>query len=155
MNNKYQLTPNGLEELKKELEKLVNEDKPKIIEQIKDARAQGDLSENADYDAARDEQARVELRINELEKIIQNAVIIKNSNKSNFGKKVVVIFDDSGEEETFEIVGSLETNPLEGRISNESPLGIAILNKDEGDEVILKTETDKEHKIKIVKIFDR
>jgi len=155
MNNKYQLTPNGLEELKKELEKLVNEDKPKIIEQIKDARAQGDLSENADYDAARDEQARVELRINELEKIIQNAVIIKNSNKSNFGKKVVVIFDDSGEEETFEIVGSLETNPLEGRISNESPLGIAILNKDEGDEVILKTETDKEHIIKIVKIFDR
>ncbi|MGI6709910.1 MAG: transcription elongation factor GreA [Bacilli bacterium] len=159
MNKEYQLTPNGLEELKKELEKLVNEDKPKIIEQIKEARAQGDLSENADYDAARDEQARVEMRINELEKIIQNAVIIKKSDKSkfgsNFGKKVVVIFDDSGEEEVFEIVGSLETNPLEGKISNESPLGMAILNKEEGDEVILKTETENEHKIKIIKILDR
>ena len=159
MNKEYQLTPNGLEELKKELEKLVNEDKPKIIEQIKEARAQGDLSENADYDAARDEQARVEMRINELEKIIQNAVIIKKSDKSkfgsNFGKKVVVVFDDSGEEEVFEIVGSLETNPLEGKISNESPLGMAILNKEEGDEVILKTETENEHKIKIIKILDR
>ncbi len=159
MNKEYQLTPNGLEELKKELEKLVNEDKPKIIEQIKEARAQGDLSENADYDAARDEQARVEMRINELEKIIQNAVIIKKSDKnkfgSNFGKKVVVVFDDSGVEEVFEIVGSLETNPLEGKISNESPLGMAILNKEEGDEVILKTETENEHKIKIIKILDR
>ena len=99
------------------------------------------------------------MRINELEKIIQNAVIIKKSDKnkfgSNFGKKVVVVFDDSGVEEVFEIVGSLETNPLEGKISNESPLGMAILNKEEGDEVILKTETENEHKIKIIKILDR
>ncbi|HHZ18020.1 MAG TPA: transcription elongation factor GreA [Acholeplasmataceae bacterium] len=153
MNGKHQLTPEGLEKYKKELEYLIKNERPRIIESLKEARAQGDLSENADYDNARDEQARVENRIKELENIIKNAEIIAmdKSSTSNLGKTVVLEYEDKTTD-TFTIVGSLESDPLAGKISNESPLGSAILNHKLGDRVLVKTDTGNEFYVVIKEI---
>ncbi len=107
---------------------------PANIQALQDARSQGDLSENADYDAARDEQAQVESRIKELEYKIEHCEIIENKKKSNvsLGSKVVIAYDD-GEEEEYMIVGSLEADPFNNRISNESPIGIAVMGKKQGE----------------------
>src|SRR5690554_3489311 len=131
MNGKHQLTQAGFDKHKRELEKLKTIDRPRNIEALKEARAQGDLSENADYDAARDEQARIENRIKELENILKTAIIIDGNTKSNLGKTLYIEFEDprqqsrSGE---YKLVGSLEADPLKRKISNESPLGKALLN---------------------------
>lgn len=151
MNNKHQLTQEGLDNLKEELEDLKNNQRKRVIESLKDARAQGDLSENADYDAARDEQARIEARIKELENIIKNAIVIEAEGKSYFGKTVVLEFEDKSTSE-FTLVGSLESDPLNGKISNESPLGQAIINHKQGDRVLVKTETGNEFYVTIKKI---
>ncbi len=145
MNAKQQLTEEGLKKYKDELDKLINVDRVKNIEDLKDARAQGDLSENADYDAARDEQRRIEERIKELEAIIKNAVIIDESktSSSNLGKSLTIFFEDTEETETYTIVGSLESDPLNGKISNESPLGAAIIKAKVGQRILIKTETDE------------
>ena len=140
MNGKHQLTKAGLEEHKRELEKLKNEDRVRNIEALKDARAQGDLSENADYDAARDEQARIENRIKELENIIKNAVLINGTSTNNLGKKVEVFFEDDEFTDIYTLVGSLEADPESKKVSNESPLGSAILKAKIGDRVLVKTE---------------
>ncbi|MDD3123305.1 MAG: transcription elongation factor GreA [Candidatus Izemoplasmatales bacterium] len=150
MNGKHQLTVEGLEKCKIELDKLKNADRPRVIEALKDARAQGDLSENAEYDAARDEQARIEARIKELENIIKNSDVIESSKRaaSNLGKSVTIEFDD-GFVETYTIVGSLEANPFNGTISNESPLGKEIVNRKVGEKVLIKNENGDEFTVQI------
>ncbi|HKM29147.1 MAG TPA: transcription elongation factor GreA [Bacilli bacterium] len=153
MNGKHQLTIEGLEKCKLELEKLKTVDRPRIVESLKEARAQGDLSENAEYDSARDEQARIEARIKELESIIKNAALIEINKKttSNLGKKITVEYDDGFVAE-YTLVGSLEADPSEGKISNESPLGKEILNRRKGDCVTIKNESGEEFEITIKNI---
>lgn len=142
-NQKHQLTEQGLEKLKKELDHLINVATPKNIEDLKEARAQGDLSENAEYDAARDEQARIKARVEEIESIIKNHELINGDLSTNLGKKITVYFEDTEEEEEYTLVGSLESNPLEGKISNESPLGSSILKAKVGQRILIKTESDE------------
>lgn len=151
MNGKHQLTIEGLEKCKLELEKLKTVDRPRIVESLKEARAQGDLSENAEYDSARDEQARIEARIKELENIIKNHVIIEINEKItkvSLGKIITVEYDDGFVAE-YTLVGSLEADPSEGKISNESPLGKEILNRKKGDCVTIKNESGEEFEITI------
>lgn len=152
MNGKHQLTAEGLEAYKQELERLQTVERARVVEALKEARAQGDLSENAEYDAARDEQARLESRIKELENIIKNAVVIDSDKKTNnMGKKICVKFDD-GFIEIYTLLGSLEADPLNGIISNESPIGKAIINCKIGDKVLVKAETGDEFYVEILNI---
>lgn len=156
MNKKYSLTQEGLKKYQEELQNLKDVERVKNIQDLKDARAQGDLSENADYDAARNRQAEIEGRIKELEYIIKNHVIIDVENKkvdnvSNLGKTVKIRYLDDDDELDVTIVGSLESNPVEGKISNESPLGLAILSANVNDVVEVKTENDS-FKVKILNI---
>jgi len=153
MDKINKLTEEGLQNLKGELDKLKDEDRLRNLEALKDARAQGDLSENADYDSAREEQARIEARIKEIENILKNYEIIKEDKTKNvnIGKTVVIQIDDH-EENTLTIVGSLEANPLEGKISNESPIGKGIIGSRKGNVITIKTETGKEVKVKIIDV---
>ena len=147
------LTSDGFLELEEELNELKNVRRPKVIEAIKDARSQGDLSENADYDAARNEQAEVEGRIKELEFMLANATIIekKNSHIVDVGSTVTSKYVDDDEEEVYHIVGRMEADPFENKISNESPIGKAIINKSEGDTVEISSPTGS-YQIKIVSV---
>ena len=153
MDNVYKLTKQGHLNLIDEIERLKDVDRKENLEALKDARAQGDLSENADYDAARDDQARIEARIKEIEGILKNFEIIKEdtSNKVNIGKTIVIKVGDM-EETTYTIVGSLEANPLEGRISNESPIGKGIIGSKKGQTVNVKTETGLNVSVKIIDV---
>ena len=154
MNNKHQLTKEGFEVIEAKLKKLKDEDRPRVIEALKEARAQGDLSENAEYDAARDEQARIENEIKELEDIIKNAVIVEEtSHSNNVGKQVSVEFLDNNEADTYTIVSSsLESDPLNNKISKESPLGKATCDAEVGDVVNVKTDSGAEFKVKVLNI---
>ena len=133
---KIMVTAEGYLDLENELNELKNVRRPQIIQAIKVARALGDLSENADYDAARDEQAQVESRIKELEYKLEHSEIIENKKKNqvSLGSTVVIKYED-GEEDEYMIVGSLEADPFNNRISNESPIGIAVMGKKQGDVV--------------------
>lgn len=151
----YELTQAGLDQLKDELKELVEVKRKENLEAIKEARAQGDLSENADYDAARNEQARIEARIAEIKEIIKNVKIIKTNDDSsvvNIGKEVVLYFIDKDKEATYQLVGTIEANPKNGKISIDSPLGKAIRNKEEGDTVTVKSETGKSFNVVIKKV---
>jgi transcription elongation factor GreA len=156
MENIYKLTEVGFSQLQQELEELKGVKRKKNLEALKEARAQGDLSENADYDAARDEQARIEGRIKEIENILKHAEIIKENNRSRvvgIGKKVVVkFFDSSLGEQEYTIVGNLEANPLEKKISNESPLGKSLIGMKKGKVLTYKTETGKIVKVEIIDV---
>lgn len=134
-NNEVYVTEQGLEDMKKELEYLKMEKRPAVIEALKEARALGDLSENAEYDAARNEQSDVENRILILEKQIEKAVVIKNVDKSkvNVGNTVEIEYVDDGEKEKYTIVGIKEADPFENKISNESPIAKAILEAKIGE----------------------
>lgn len=149
----FLLTSEGYLDLETELNTLKSEDRPRIIEAIKEARAQGDLSENADYDAARDEQAKIEARIQELEYMLEHAKIIEKASgdKVAVGTTVTVKYVDDDEEEEYSIVGSMEADPFENKISNESPIGKAIIGKKEGDIIDVESPTGS-YKIKIVKL---
>ena len=149
----FLLTSEGFLELETELNKLKSEDRPRIIEAIKEARAQGDLSENADYDAARDEQAKIEARIQELEYMLEHAKIIEkvSGDKVAVGTTVTVQYVDDDEEEEYSIVGSMEADPFENKISNESPIGKAIMDRHVGD-VISVESPNGSYDIKIIKI---
>ncbi len=153
MNNSYKLTKQGLEELKQELEKLKTVERERNLEALKDARSQGDLSENADYDAAREEQARIEKRIKELENIVKHAVLIKedNTRKVNIGKSVVLQINGNTSTD-YTIVGTLEADPLNNKISNESPVGKAVIGHKKGDSVTFKTDANREIQVKIVDV---
>ena len=149
----YYLTEQGLEELKKELEELKMVRRPAVIEALKEARSLGDLSENAEYDAARSEQAEVEGRIAQLEVMIEKAVIIEknDSNTVSFGSTVTIEYLDDNEKETYTIVGSSEVDPLDNKISNESPLAQAIMGKKEKDKATVQCESGS-YDVKILKV---
>lgn len=154
MENTYKLTEVGFQNLKKELETLKEVDRKQNLEALKEARAQGDLSENADYDAARDEQARIEARIKEIENILKHSEIIKETNSKvvMIGKTVVIRFAGNNMDREFTIVGHLEANPLQGKISNESPIGRALIGHKKGNKVQYKAETGTELTVEIIDI---
>ena len=151
-DTQIELTKEGEEKLKKELNVLINVERPKIIEAITAARALGDLKENADYDAARNRQGEVEGRINEIQTILENAKIIKeNKNAGSIvGIGSTVTIKTNKGEETYTIVGKFESDPANKKISNECPLGKALDKHKEGDEVLVKCK--KEYSVKILKI---
>lgn len=138
MKKMYQLTKEGKSELATELEQLKGR-RGDIAEKIAAARDYGDLSENAEYDAAREEQGLVESRIAEIEDILQNAEIIKASRASTVGLGSKVELKNGSKKVVYHIVGPVEANPLEGKISNESPIGQALMGKKEGDKVTVST----------------
>lgn len=135
--NKTLLTEQGYQELKDELDHLINVRRPENIKAIKDARSLGDLSENADYDAARNEQAEIEGRIKQLEKILENVEIIDSEKQDNskvgVGNTVSIKYIDEDDEEEYKIVGSQEADPFACKISNESPIAMALMNHKVGD----------------------
>ncbi|MGM8364662.1 transcription elongation factor GreA [Virgibacillus sp. W0181] len=139
----YYMTLEGKEKLEEELHYLKTERRQEVVERIKVARDFGDLSENSEYDAAKDEQAFVETRIAQVEKMIRNAAIIKNdkdnSNILSLGKSVTFKELPDGEEETYTIVGSAEADPFEGKISNDSPMAKSLLGHEKGTEVLVST----------------
>ena len=147
------LTENGLNELKEELDNLKNVRRPENIQALKDARALGDLSENAEYDAARNEQAVIESRIQELEVMLENAVIITevDTNKVSIGTCVKLEFVGDDEVETYSIVGTKEADPFENKISNESPIAKAIMGKKVGDVATVNCD-DNSYDVKILEI---
>ena len=130
------LTADGYLELEQELNMLKTEKRPEVIKALKEARALGDLSENSDYDAARNEQAQLEARIKELEYKLEHCTIADGKKKDtvNVGSVVTITYDD-GETEEYKIVGSLEADPFDNKISNESPIGAAIIGHKKGEEV--------------------
>ena len=150
------LTLAGVEKLKQEKERLINVERPRVIEELQLARSQGDLSENADYDAAREKQAHIEARIKEIDHMLLHVQIIDESQMdSNVAKPgATVTFLDLSEEgaepETYTIVGTFETDPLNGKISNESPLAKAIL--DHGVNEIVSVGVAEPYEVKILKI---
>lgn len=135
MSDAIYLTKEGLIKLKTELKELVETKRPEIARRIKNARDMGDLSENSEYSAAREEQSFVEGKIAELGDIVKNAVVSKGIDDGVIavGSKVTVHID--GSKETFHIVGTPEANPLEKKISHESPLGAALVGKKVGDKI--------------------
>ena len=146
-------TEEGLDDLKKELEYLKTEKRPEVINALKDARSLGDLSENAEYDAARSEQSEVENKIQELEKILENAKVIKKSStdKVSIGTNVKIKYVEDGDEEDFSIVGIKEADPFNNKISNESPIAKAIMGLKVGDEVSVDSPNGK-YNVKVVEI---
>jgi transcription elongation factor GreA len=139
MKKTYRLTQSGVDELKQEHTGLVAQ-RGGIAERIKEARELGDLSENAEYQSARDEQDRLESRISELEHILQNVQIIKiakSNGKVRLGSEVK-LKSDSGKSEQFQIVGTMEADPMNGKISDESPIGQALMGKAKDDSVEIK-----------------
>ncbi len=133
------LTPEGLSRLKAELDELVNVRRPALAARLNFAIKQGDLSENADYIAAKEEQGFLEGRIREIETMLRHAVIIEQGTTEDgrvrLGSRVTVVEEGYGEPETYYVVGAAEANPGEGKISNESPLGQALLGRKVGDVV--------------------
>ena len=138
------LTYAGLKALEEELENLKVVKRKEVAAKIKEAREQGDLSENAEYDAAKDEQRDIEARIEEIEKILKHAEVVVEDevdfDKINIGCSVLVYDKEFDEEIQFKIVGSTEANSLQGKISNESPVGQALLGKKVGDEIQVETQ---------------
>ena len=154
--DKVLLTKSGVEKLEEERDNLINVERPRVIEELQLARSQGDLSENADYDAARDKQAQIEQRIKEIEYMLQNAEIISEEqmdlNVVTPGTTVTILdlsLDDP-EEEKYTIVGSFETDPVNGKISNESPLAKALIGH--GVNEIVTVGVAEAYDVKIVDI---
>ena len=146
MDKKNILTYEGLKKLEDELEDLKVVKRKEVSQKIKEAREQGDLSENAEYDAAKDEQRDIEARIEELEKILKNAEVFVEEEADL--DKVSIVDCEFDEELTYKIVGSTEANSLKGKISNESPVGKALLGKKVGDTVTVTTPAGEfEYKI--------
>ena len=139
--NTVYLTQEGLDTLKKELDELINVKRPDNIQALKEARALGDLSENAEYDAARSEQAQIEGRIAQLEKMLENVSIITDvgTDKVSIGNTVSIKYVDDDEEDEYKIVGSQEADPFESKISNESPIAKALFDHKVGDIVTVES----------------
>jgi transcription elongation factor GreA len=141
MSEQVYLTAEGAEELRRELDQLVNVRRPELAVKLKDAVADGDLKENANYHDAKEQQAFVEGRIQYLEHVLRSAVIISNNGSSDdvrIGSEVTIVEEGNDDEETYMIVGAAEANPREGKISNESPIGSALLGRRMGDKVRVK-----------------
>ena len=144
MNKKNLLTYQGLQKLEDELQNLKVVKRKEVAQKIKEAREQGDLSENAEYDAAKDEQRDIEARIEEIEKILKNAEVVVEDevdlDKISVGCQVKILDCEYNEELEYKIVGSTEANSLKGKISNESPVGKALLGAKVGDTVNVETQ---------------
>jgi len=139
----FKLTQEGITELEAERDRLIKA-RSEVADAIKTAREFGDLSENAEYQSARAQQEKNESRISELEHILANAELItkpKGDSKVQIGS-TVLLKNEAGKEKKFQIVGTVEANPLEGKISDESPIGQALLGKKEGDQVEIKTPAE-------------
>ncbi|MBQ9141955.1 MAG: transcription elongation factor GreA [Lachnospiraceae bacterium] len=138
------LTYEGLKKYESELEHLKVVKRQEVAQKIKEAREQGDLSENAEYDAAKDEQRDIEARIEELEKILKNAEVVDEDevdlDKINIGCLIKILDVEFNEELEYKIVGSTEANSLKGKISNESPVGKALMGRKVGDTVEVETQ---------------
>ena len=151
--DKIELTKEGEEKLQKELRHLIDIDRPALIEELSAARALGDLSENADYSAAKKKQGEMDRRIKEIENILINAVIIddkkSNSKLISLGNTVTVKDLTDNSELTFKIVGTVESNPAMGFISNVSPLGKAVIGKKVGDVCLVRAVN--EYNVEILK----
>lgn len=162
-SKKYILTKEGAEDLKKELNNLINVKRPEIINQISEARAQGDLSENADYDAAKAQQGIIESRIKEINEILEHAEIIKEKPKNSsqntqdevkVGKKVTIRVIETQEEKEYTIVGSIEADPFNNKISNDSPIAKALNGRTVGEIVEIRS-IENPYEIEILNIQDR
>lgn len=147
------LTSEGFLKLEEEVNNLKKTERPRIIKAIKDARAQGDLSENAEYSAARDEQGKLESRIKEIEYTLEHAVIIENNStgKVSIGSVVTVKYEEDDEEEEYSIVGTNEADPFLNKISNESPIAVAIMGKKQGDTALVESPNGN-FNVQIVKV---
>ena len=147
------LTAKGFTDIESELDELKRVKRPEIIKAIKEARAIGDLSENADYHAAREEQAIIEGRIQELEYMVEHPSIISEeaSDTVKIGSSVVIRYDDEDDLEEYKIVGSTEADPFENKISNESPIAKALLGKKKGSKVTVESPNG-EYEIELVEI---
>ncbi len=150
------LTPEGLEKLKAELEELTTTKRREVAERIKDAREYGDISENSEYDDAKNEQAMLESRIATIEEKLRSATVVDASELSGdivqVGAQVKVKDGESGKSETYTIVGSAEANPAEKKLSNESPVGRALIGRKRGETVSVQVPRGPARKLKITKI---
>ncbi|WLP85624.1 transcription elongation factor GreA [Mycoplasma seminis] len=148
---KIYLSQETLDKYKKEYEHLINVERPAVQAALKEARAQGDLSENAEYDAARDRQGVIEGRISELEQIIDNAVLIENNENNQqivtIGSTVTFTVEATGETKTVKIMGVHDADPFEGKISNKSPLAVAMLGQRVGS--VVEVDTAVKYNIRI------
>jgi transcription elongation factor GreA len=148
------LTKEGIEKLKNELSQLISVDRKDIIRKIKETREYGDLSENAEYDAAREQQSMIEGRIEEIEAILKKATVIKedpsNHDKAVIGARVEV--EVEGDKETYQLVSTAESDPKSGHLSVESPLGKALLGSKVGENVVVETPDGDKISYKIKKI---
>ena len=152
-SNTVYLTEEGLKELKEELDNLINVRRPENIESIKEARSLGDLSENAEYAAAREEQAQIENRIKTIEKMLENVSVITDIPKDvvGIGSTVGIEYMDDDDDDEYKIVGTQEADPFESKISNESPIAKALLNHKVGDIVTVESPNGN-YEIKITEI---
>lgn len=140
-NQKVYLTPEGEKQLREELDELVNVKRPALAERLRKAIEQGDLSENANYKAAKEEQSFLEGRIREIETMLRNAVIIEENGDSDevtIGSRVTVAEKGTQDPEMFRIVGTAEADPVNGKVSHESPMGKALLGHQVGDVVTVE-----------------
>ncbi len=136
------LTAEGVEDLRRELDQLVKVKRPALAERLRKAIQQGDLSENADYQVAKEEQGFLEGRVQQIEVMLREAVIIQENGLSDevvLGSRVTVVEEGEGEAETFLVVGAAEADPIDGKVSNESPLGLALLGRRVGDAVTVQS----------------
>ncbi|MCC8168504.1 MAG: transcription elongation factor GreA [Clostridiales bacterium] len=156
MSKKNILTYQGLKTLEDELSDLKVNQRREIAQKIKEAREQGDLSENAEYDAAKDEQRDIELRIEEIEKILKNAEVVVEEDvdldKISIGCVVRILDCEFDEELTVSIVGSTEASSLKNKISNESPVGKALIGKEVGDVVTVEVPSGETFDYKVLEI---
>jgi transcription elongation factor GreA len=150
------ITPEGLEKLKEEIEYLTTEKRREVAERIKEAREFGDISENAEYDDAKNEQALLEARIAQLEERLRRAIVIDEkdvgTDEVTVGSIVHVKDQKSGDSQKFQIVGSTEADPLEQKLSNESPIGKALIGRKRNDVVTVEVPRGPRKKLKITKI---
>jgi transcription elongation factor GreA len=155
MAEQVYLTAEGKAELERELDQLLNVRRPELARKLKDAVAEGDLKENADYHDAKEQQAFLEGRIQYVENVLRSAVVIANDGATDMvrlGSEVTIVEDGADDEESYVIVGAAEANPREGKISHESPIGAALLGHKKGDKVRVNTPGgDVVFKIKRIK----
>ncbi len=151
----YHLTKEGYEELLKERDNLINNKRKEIAERLREAKnSGGDLTENSEYEYAKNEQAFIEGRIEQINEILGNHLIIENKKSKGLvelGSMVVVRDMDKKKDKEFKIVSSIESDPEKNKISDESPMGMALINRKTGDEVLVKTPKDTK-RLKIIKV---
>ncbi|MFA7744047.1 transcription elongation factor GreA [Salinicoccus roseus] len=155
LQKEFPMTQSGYEQLQEELEHLRTVKRPEVVEKIKVARSFGDLSENSEYDAAKDEQGFVEQEITKIEDMLRHAKIIEDTSNNNMvqiGKTVTFKELPDGDEESYQIVGSAEADPFEGKISNESPIAKSLLGAKLNDSVNVPLPNGNEMKVEIVSI---